>query len=343
MFRLSKTKIIILIFLLVTGFLLYRNFSASKTNGIKKDQTYRVQKTDLKQTLTLSGKIAADEMATLRFQTSGKLTWIGVKEGDIVGKYQLLATLDKREIQKNLEKKLNTYLNTRWEFEQTQDDNNVDGRKLQDVILSDAERRILEESQFGLNNAVLDVEIQNLALEYANLYSPIAGIVTRADTPYAGVNITPAGSEIDIINPVSVYLSVSADQNEVINLKPGMAAEIVMDPYPEEKLKGTVNTVSFTPKAGESNTVYEVKLTMPDSNNIMKYRMDMTADAVFVIKEKTDILSVPTLSIKAENGKKYVYRQKGNKKEKVYIETGTEFDNDTEIISGLSEGDLVYD
>ena len=298
---------------------------------------------DLKQTLTLSGKIAADEKVALRFQTSGKLTWVGVKEGDTVQKYQLLATLDKREIQKNLEKKLNTYMDTRWSFEQTQDDNNVNGRKMQDLILTDAEKRILEESQFGLNIAVLDVEIQNLALEYANLYSPVSGIVTRIDTPFAGTNITPSGSEIEIINPASTYLSVSADQNEVINLKPGMKAEIIMDPYPEEKLAGTVNTISFTPKEGESNTVYEVKLTMPDSENIIKYRIDMTADAIFVINEKKDVLAIPTSLIMSESGKKYVYRKKNNSREKVYIETGTEFDNDTEIISGLSEGDLVYD
>jgi multidrug efflux pump subunit AcrA (membrane-fusion protein) len=82
---------------------------------------------------------------------------------------------------------------------------------------------------------------------------------------------------------------------------------------------------------------------MPDSENIIKYRIDMTADAIFVINEKKDVLAIPTSLIMSESGKKYVYRKKNNSREKVYIETGTEFDNDTEIISGLSEGDLVYD
>jgi multidrug efflux pump subunit AcrA (membrane-fusion protein) len=94
---------------------------------------------------------------------------------------------------------------------------------------------------------------------------------------------------------------------------------------------------------GESNTVYEVKLSMPESENVIKYRIDMTADAIFVIKEKNDVLAIPTVTIMNEGSKKYVYRKKNNSKEKVIIETGTEFDNDTEIISGLSEGDLIYD
>jgi membrane fusion protein, multidrug efflux system len=347
MVKFTKKRIFIIIGIIFAVFFLYKYFFPGSTalgnSGSNNKTKSIVEKKNVKLTLTLSGKIAADEYISLRFQSSGKLTWVGVKKGDVVHKNQTLATLDHREIQKNLEKKLNTYLTNRWDFEQTQDDNNVHGRKMSDLILTDAEKRILEKSQFDLNNSILDVEIQNLALEYANLSTPINGIVTRIDTPYSGVNITPAGAVFEITNPESVYLSVSADQNEVINIKSGMKTEILMDSYPNEKLVGTVDNISFNPKTDESNTVYEVKVKLPNGNPDYKYRIDMTADAIFTIKNKQNVLSVPTQFVKQDGEEKYVYIMKNNQKIKNPIKTGDEFDNDTEILSGLSEGEFIYD
>jgi RND family efflux transporter MFP subunit len=347
MVKFLKKRWFIISVILVIGFILFRLMTPQSTaigsvNG-KNKTSAKTERKNLKQTATLSGKIAADEIVSLRFQSSGKLTWIGVKKGDTVKKNQTLATLDHREIQKNLQKKLNNYLTTRWNFEQTQDDNNVGGRQMSDLILTAEEKRILEKSQFDLNNSVLDVEIQNLALEYANLATPIDGIVTKLDAPYPGVNITPAGAAIEIINPDSIYLSVSADQNEVVNIKKNLKTEIILDSYPDETLKGTIENISFTPIEGESNTVYEIKVRLPDGNPDYKYRIDMTADAIFTIREKQNVLSIPSQFIKQDAGEQYVYLMKNNKKIRTKITVGEEFDTDTEILSGLSEGDTVYD
>jgi HlyD family secretion protein len=334
-----KYLIILGIFLVIGIYFLIQNNQPEQKNGAKKKETtYTVKRQDLKQTLTLSGNIDAEEKVVLRFQTSGRLTWVGVKEGDMVKKYQTIASLDGRDVKKNLEKKLNTYLSERWDFEQTKDD-------YKNTILNDSIKRILEKSQFDLNNSVLDVELQNLSVEYATLWTPIEGIVTRIDAPYTGINITPATAEFEIINPQTVYLSVSADQNEVIKLTNGMTAEITMDSYPDASLSGIIDTISFTPKAGESGIVYEVKVKLPMNNIDNRYRIDMTADATFITKEKANVFSVPNAFVKQENDKKYlnVLRNGNGKKQKIYVETGDEYDNDTEILSGVSEGDVIYD
>jgi RND family efflux transporter MFP subunit len=327
----------------IAGAVLYTRSVSASTATVKKITTYSVTRKDLKETLTLSGEINAEEKASLRFATSGRLAWVGVKTGDIVKKYQVLASLDQRELKKNLEKKLNTYLSTRWDFEQTKDDKTetADVGLTQDV--RDAAKRILDKSQFGLNNSVLDVELQSLTLEYANLWTPIDGVVTNIDTPFAGINITPATAEFAVINPQTIYVSVNADQTEVINLKVGQTAEIVLDSFPEATLSGTISNISFTPKAGETGTVYEMKVAIPTVNEDMRYRIGMTADVFFTLKDKPNTLSVPTMSIKEDNGKPYVFRLNKGNKEKTFIEIGGEYDADTEVRAGLSEGDVVYD
>ena len=79
-------------------------------------QEYTVEKGPLQVVLSSSGTVMAENKADLTFQTGGRLSWVGVKKGDRVRKWQGIASLDQRTVQKNLEKELNDYLKTRWDF-----------------------------------------------------------------------------------------------------------------------------------------------------------------------------------------------------------------------------------
>ena len=88
-----------------------------------KGKTLTVKKEDLKDSLSFSGVIEAREKVTLKFQSSGRLTWVGVKEGDRVKKFQGIATLDRESLKKTMENYMNTYLKERNSFENTHDTN----------------------------------------------------------------------------------------------------------------------------------------------------------------------------------------------------------------------------
>lgn len=326
--------IIIVIIITVVGFAVYSNFTSSRN---KKIDTAKVKKGTLEETLIISGIMDADEKASLRFQTSGRLAWVGIKEGDYVKKYQSLASLDQREVKKNLEKDLNDYLTSRATFDQTIKDD------YRDKVITDPIKRLLDKAQWSLNNTVLDVEIQNLSIEYSRLWTPIEGIVTKIGAPYAGMNVTPATSEIEIINPNTVFFSANADQTEVTKLTDGMKGSLSLDAYPDATISGRIKSISFTPKSGESGTVYAVKFSFIEDNSAYKYRMGMGGDLTFVLKQKEDILHLPNKFVKGENGKKYVRMTKNGREEKIYVKTGMETDTSIEIISGLSEGDIVHD
>lgn len=329
----KKKVLTVIVLLLIGGFLAYRNFSSGRA---KKVETAKVRQGDLKETMTISGTINADEHATLRFQTSGRLSWVGVKEGDYVQKYQSIASLDQRELQKELEKDLNDYLTARWNLDDAKKDT------YKDIIITNPIKRIIDKYQYTLNKSVLDVELQTISKEYANLWTPIEGIVTRVGSPYAGVNITAAQAEIEIVNPKTVYFSALADQTEVVSLSKAMMGNLVLDSYPEATFSGIIRDISFVPKTGETSTVYEIKFDFPFDNTDYKYRLGMAGDLTFVIKSRENILYVPNKFIKSQNGKKYVTVKKNGKDEKIDISIGMETDTETEIISGISVGETVY-
>lgn len=340
--RRTRKLLFIAIGLICLGLFLGRIFLASKNS--KKVATTVVKRGNLEKTLTISGKIEANENVTLYFQTGGRLSWVGVKEGDYVQKYQGVASLDQREVEKNLKKKLLAYMNERWDLEQAYDNYSVDGRELNDVTLTDAEKRIIQKAQFDVQSSVLDVEIQTLAKEYANLWTPIEGIVTKVTSPYAGVNIyLPTQAEFEIINPKSIYFSALADQTEVKDLYEGLSAELLLDSYSDSTISGLIKNISFIPKEGETGTVYEVKFFFNDDNSSYKYKVGMAGDLTMILARKENILYLPLAAIKEEGGKKYVNLKKNGKAEKVYIETGLETDESTEILSGAAENEEVYD
>lgn len=308
-----------------------------------KDNPLSIKRQDLKEILSFAGSIDAEEHVVLQFQTGGKLTWVGVKEGDTVKKYQSIAALDSRSLQRTLQKYLNSYMTTRWQFDQTNADNTTLTLDLSSDIRAKA-KRLIDESQFTLNNSVLDVELQNIALEYANLSTPIEGVVTKVNTPYPGVNILQTQSQFEIVNPKTLYFSATADQTEVTKLTQGQTGTITFDAFSDAPQQGTVYWIGYVPKAGETGTVYQIKVKFP-GDQIQKYRIGMTGDIAFITKERKNVLVVPANYVKknTSNNTDYVITTVKGKKQTTPVQAGETIDGSTIITSGIAEGDIVYD
>lgn len=204
--------------------------------------------------------------------------------------------------------------------------------------------RTAEQAQFDLNNSVLDVELQTLSIELANLSSPIEGYVTRLGTKTTGVNVIPTQAEFEVVNPETLYFSAAADQTEIVNLTEGMSGEMIFDAFPDKIAFAQIASIGYTPLEDETGTVYEVKMKMNSADTVKNLRLGMTGDITFVIKEEENVIAVPTSYIKTENSKAYVYiKDKGGNLKKQFVEIGQEIDIATVIRSGLSEGDVIYD
>ena len=328
-----------IVFILVLGaaFFVYKKYFVTHEKVLA---TYTVKKDTLEDILSLTGEIDASEKVSLHFQTGGRLSWVGVQEGDTVKKYQGIASLDPRQLQKTLQKYLNTYSKERRDFEQTTTDNDELAIALSEDI-RDRAKRTLENAQFDLDNSVIDVELQAIAKEFSYLYSPIDGIVTMVDAKEPGMNAAVTDT-YEIINPGSILFSVSADQTEVVDLNEGKEGMITFDAYPDKKIAGKISSIAFTPKINETGTVYEVKMTI-DENSTNIYRLGMTGDVDFVLHEIPNVIAIPIEYIQDENDKQYIFKKIDEKKQKVPVTIGKEYGGMVEIRDGLIEGDVIYE
>lgn len=324
---------IIIILLLGASFWGVKTYLGKKAPKYK---TAEAKRGDLSLTISASGEIKSDEEVTLKFQTSGSLVWVGVKKWDRVEKWQAIAALDKEELEKKLQKELSDYMTERWDYEQAM------RSTYKDQAVTDTIKRAQEQTGFDLEEAVLDVEIADIALKYATLISPIGGIVTQIDTPYPGVNITPATAEFVISNPDKLVFMADVDEVDIGKVKVGQKAKILLDAYPEEEILSQVEQIEFkaTPTSG-GGTAFVVKFRLPENTPEEKFKLGMNGDIEIIIEETENVLSVPLEAVKTKKGKKFVEILVDEKAVEVEVVTGLETETEIEIIDGLGEGEKV--
>jgi HlyD family secretion protein len=330
---LKKHKIISGILIAVILLIVY--FSYQKFRPKSPQELYDLAPakiSSLTQTVSASGRIKSQTQIDLKFQTSGQLAWVGVKEGDRVKKWQALASLDTRELQMNLKKYLLDFSSERRSFDE---DLQVTYR---DKALTDTISRILATNQADLDSAVVDVQIKDLAVKLATIVSPIDGIVTNVEIPVPGVNVIYTTSNFTVADPDQLYFEAEIDETDIGKIQLGQAGKLVLDAYPNDPLDLTVDSIDFnssTDAAG--STIYLIKFNVSNDPENPLYRLGMNGEITITTAQKDDILTVPLEAVSANQ----VQLVDGKKVAKSDVVTGIESDTDVEITSGLKADQLV--
>lgn len=329
--RITKKRLIIalIVIVLIVGVGIVRG-----RNNVTNIETSEVSNGSLNDTITASARVEAGTVANLSFLTSGKLSWVGAKEGDSVRVGQPLASLDRKELELQLRKLLNNFEREFTDF----DDSNAN---VQDDVLTDEVRRIKKRAQIDLNQTVLDVEIQNSAIKFSSLTSPLNGIITEATPAVAGVNVTPATAKFTVVDPKSVYLRADVNEVDITKIKIGQKVLINLDAYPSEEIESTVKSVGFeSTQTSTGGTAFVVKIGLPQ-NSDLKFKLGMKADVQFVIEEKMNILLVPSTAVVSDKDKSFVWVIEDGKAKKVEVEVGISSIDQTEIKSGISKNQTI--
>lgn len=148
----------------------------------------------------------------------------------------------------------------------------------------------------------------------------------------------------DPILVMSDRLTVKAqvDETDIAQIKLNQKATITLDAYPDQKIEAVVDQIAFDSKTVNNVTTYIVDVLPTKTPPHM--RSGMTANVVFDITRRDDILIVPAEAIKPDEGKNYVLTvNREDKKSQMLTEVvvGITDGKKTEIISGLTENDKV--
>lgn len=318
-----------IILIILVAVLIFLRPKPAKIIDVKK-----ITKGDLTQTVSITGTIVADKTVNLTFQIPGTLAFLGVNKGDRVVENQTIATLDQRTALKNLRTALLNFSIQRNTFDQT----NINQQAIKPVdALNENMRRLLENNQYNLDLATNSVEIQDLAREESILTTPIAGIVTRSDVKTSGVNITSA-TTFTVTDPSSLSFQIEVDEADISKVELGQEVDVNLDAYSDKTLHLKIDSIDFvTHVTSTGGNAFDVKAGIPANDNFT-YRVGMNGNAMIITNKKSGVIIIPLSSLIEDNK---VYVKVGNKYEKRIVKLGLQSDTEAQVISGLSENDLL--
>lgn len=165
------------------------------------------------------GEVKARIVET-RFALSGKITGVSKHTGDTVKKWNLIASLDRKILQMELDRQLS-------DFEKVRADWDGFTQKYPDP--QDDNKYTKAEKQAALNASVKDVELAKAKLDQADLFSPVDGIIIEDSGIVPGLYATPAGSGVKIIDTSSYYFEIEIEQKDIPFFEKPHDAKITID------------------------------------------------------------------------------------------------------------------
>ncbi len=389
--------LVILIPVVLAGYFIQKYYFHEP--DIKILEKTRVEKSDIREILVETGIIKPQVGAQVKIGTrsTGKITNVYVKTGDAVKRNQLVATIDDREITKEIDrlnaslnrainnlKKINlTYPGKIREAEEdiafrtakyklTRIEKERQGELLKkgyisqsaldkteteyDQALSDLEKakeslkRIKDEYRSEVKIAEADIktikesiEKEEIRLSYTRIYSPMDGIISdvtaqEGETIVTGLQVA---NLITILVPNRLEMWIYVDETDIGGVKKTMKVEYYVDTYPDKVFYGSIDRIYPQPVI-KDNIVYYLAIVHIQQKDALLLRPEMTTHVRIIAREKKNVLAAPNAAIKYEEGRQVVYKVTGNNNvKKLPVQIGIRGEEQTEIISGVAEGEEI--
>ncbi|MDW7693841.1 efflux RND transporter periplasmic adaptor subunit [Flammeovirgaceae bacterium SG7u.111] len=364
------------------GFAVKFFFFSEKSSEIKVETT-KVSRGMIRQVVTATGTIEPITQVEVGTQVSGVIEKIYVDYNSKVKANQLLAELDKTNLKAALREanaNMASALNER-DFQQKSFDRIE--KLFNSKMVSDTD---YEEALYKLVNAKSVVEQRSSELErtktnlsYANIYSPIEGVVLSRSVD-VGQTVAASYSTPTLFTIAQdlqqMQVEADVDEADIGGVKEGQRVVFTVDAYPGEEFEGTVTQIRLEAVVESNVVTYTViiKADNPDG----KLMPGLTASISIYTLEMENVLTLQAQALRFEPDEatmglymaqlekegegrpprvevnnvafdskpekpegEMVWVKKGNEISPVPIVTGKDDGVLYQVVSGLKEGDEV--
>ena len=260
-------------------------------------RTHVVEEYTVENTVTATGTIEPVETVEVGTQVSGKVEKIYVDFNDVVKKGQLMAELDKQTLNQSLSRarasltSAESQLNyAKLTYERTKQLYEANAATL--AAYQEAQNAYTQ-AQMSKRNAQASYDQARVDLAYAEIYSPIDGIVldraVEVGQTVAASFSTP--TLFTLANDLTkMQVEADVDEADIGQVKEGQRVTFTVDAYMDEVFNGTVNQIRMKPTTTSNVVTYTVIIDAP--NPEQKLFPGMTASVTIVTEEQTG-LAVP--------------------------------------------------
>lgn len=372
---LKKPITIIGIIIVIIAVIIWNRLSSS-TNA-PQYQTAQLTRETLISSVSESGTVSTANRTSVITQATGQISEVDVKNGDTVTAGQKIAvlTLDVEGLQKqaqawasylsaqsNLNQANATLYSLQTQLFQTNqafvNDTGIANPTDQDKrtpkyieenatwLAAEAayknQQGVIAQAQASLTSAWFSYQLTS-AIITAPTNGVINDIIVSPGMQTGSVSTTTTAISSQAIasihtsgNPV---ISVSLSELDVAKVKGGQKATITFDALPNQTFTGKVLGIDTSGAVSSGVTTYPATIQLDLSNDAILPNMSATAHIITDVK--TDVLGVPSSAIQITNEQTTVRVLRNGQLTSIPVTTGISSDTDTEITSGLPEGETI--
>ena len=340
-----------------------------------------VSRGDVRETINASGEIQARVKINVGTTVAGEIKILHVQDGQDVKAGDLLVSLDKERLQQSLNQAEAALAASRQEAtrleavlrRQAETTQRVE-KLFREGLVSDEEvrqsRLALESAQLSRRAAQANVA-QGVAssaamrdgLSKAVIRAPITGRVTslkaeQGEMAIPGTSNLPGATLMVISDMSEINAEINVNESEVVRLKLGQEAQVLVEPFPGKVFPGRVLEIaSAAEKVGQDANMYKVKVALAmKTPEIQRLRPGMSARAVILTSEARGVLRVPLQSVQEREGsldeaqkkgllspetRAIVWGLEGGRAVERSVKTGAANTQYFEVREGLREGEKV--
>jgi len=276
--------------------------------------------------LVKTGAVAPFKEAKVLSTASGTIRQLRFNLGDHVSQRQILAVMDTRLIQLDLQKaetnaeKLHHDLQTYAELLQGQ---------------AATQEKVNEVRQNYLD-AVNQVAQNKKQISDAAVKAPTSGVI--AEKPVEEGVFANTGTQIaTIVNLSQAKVQLNLTETEVYQVKTGQQVKITTDVYPDQVFNGKISFIS--PQADDTHN-YRVEILAENKESSL-LRSGTFVYADFSRKTTQYVLLIPREALTTSVKDASVYVVVNNVVHQKQVKTGVEMNGMIEVISGLKAGEVV--
>lgn len=362
----------ILIATLVLGLLAVVVFASLRgTRREKGTKVYveEVARRDIGRVVKASGEIDPREKVNISAHVVGKIERLFVEEGDLIRKGQPFLELERE-----------TYVAARDQWSAQLRKAHTEVRQAE-VALADARNKLgrarrlnqegilsaeqLEAAELAEANAELRLEDAresvrqaqaNLAeaqdnLRKTTIYAPLTGRVIALNTEEGEVVVSgtmnnPASVIGEIADLSEILARVDVDETEVVLVKPGQTARILVDALPDKEYHGRVSEVGnkgFSRPQQPDVTFFKVEILLDDPDEDLRPGMSVRAEIDTAVHP--DVLVAPIQAVVERDVEDretdVVFVVQDGKAVQKPVKTGISDETRVELVTGVNAGDKV--
>ena len=300
-----------------------------------------------KRTRTFSGSASAGHESKLSFRVGGTLKEMSVKLGDRVRKGQVMARLDPRDYELQVQQaraSLNQaqaqQRNAGAAYERTRGLYENNNASINDL---DTARAAMESAQAQVEALTKQLQLAESQLSYTELTVPLDGLIADV-LPEVNENVR-AGQAIAVLNAGDrPEVTFSVPEQLIREVREGNPVSARFDAIPGRRFAATITEVGVA--TGDTATTFTVRATLDRAND--EVRQGMATEVTLTFGETGDRskLYVKPKAVVEDQGGRFVYVASPTGEglgtvERRSVQTGVLAEDGLEIREGLWEGDLL--